>query len=348
MAYPNTVQMVPEKYRKTRFLASCWFYLSQNPDLTFQQYQKTARDKICRESVFDDVKRDMELDRLFNRPEAIRIPGTDFQGKSLLPPPVEPVTAPLPNPVLASAILNGLKNTGDQPKRDKEPDRKTVTHERRFSAEVWLRENPFAGFAQFKEHHMEPDFDKAWYDAAKRRLAPPPPPPDSVSFPQSQTKEDPLQMATDKKNKKIFTGDAAKIREYLSKLPKSKLEGLSSTQYSKDTGHKIGSPASFYVEKKKILVPGYQKARVARENIPREPKSPVAIRRDAPKPVQAQVTGNLFITLAEIPLSELKCPPSELKTIVSNLVRALHPRGHEARILFLTDPPILEVRVPFE
>ena len=152
MGKANGVDMVPEKYRKTRFIASCWFYLAQNLDLTYPEYVKKSGDKQCRESVFDDTKRSMELDRLWNRPEAVK-----RSGETALPPAPTPAPPPPkpPNPAMAVALAEGLAKAAPQPPKG------PVSPERRALAEDWIRENPAASFVQFKEHHVEVDLDRA-------------------------------------------------------------------------------------------------------------------------------------------------------------------------------------------
>jgi hypothetical protein len=314
MAQANGVHMVPERYRKTRFTAGCWFYLSQNSQLTFEEYKRASKDNVCRESVFDDVKKSMEMDRLFKNADAVHPPEAPE-------PPSRPHPAPPPhppNPAMKEALAAGLAAAGKQPPKG------PVTVERRAAAETWIRDHLDEGIAQFKGQFPELELDRAWFDKIRKKALEPAPQPQET---------EPMPTATKQKYQRANTGEAGRIRDYLAKLPRAKLEEMTGKQYEKASGHKLKAPAQFYAEKKKLMDPSYASARSKREPT-----------RRGPAPV---VRGTMFETLAEIPLADLKCPLKELREIVLTLVKALHPRGAEAKVMILSEPPIMEIRVPY-
>lgn len=308
MAQANGVHMVPERYRKTRFTASCWFYLSQNPRLTFGEYQRAAKDRVCRESVFDDVKKSMEMDRMFNSPDAVRIP----EPSEAPPRSHPPQPPPPPNPAMKEALTAGLAASGRQSAKG------PITIERRAAAETWIREHLDEGFAQFKGQNSEPELDKAWFDKIRKKCLEPAPP----------TPEPSMPTATKKKNK---TGDAQRMREYFQKISREKLEAMSGKEYSVASGHRPKSPSVFYNEKRKFLEGGKMKA------------GKRVVQRTAP----AMATGNLFQTIAELPVDEFKCAAAELRVIALAIVKAIHPLGEEAKIMILSEPRVMEIRIPY-
>lgn len=288
----------------------------------------------------------MELDRLWNRPEAVQAPnGSNPILSTPQPPPSPP---PPPHPGLGAAILNGLKHSGEQPKRNPELERKPVTPEIRHYAELWIRQNTDAGYAQFKEHHTEAGFDKSWFDAIHRKIHS-----ESLPPPQKEIEQVPTKTAQPKKNQggKAFNGDAAKVREYLSTLSLSKLEAINLKEYLKESGHKLGNSATFYTAKKNVLNPNSAKSHKVKKSHHKIKNSESAFVSIGNPQSNGHVTakpGTLFVTLAELPIADFKCTSADLRAIAERLVKAIHPRGAEAKIYVLSDPAVLEVRVPYQ
>lgn len=151
-----------------------------------------------------------------------------------------------------------------------------------------------------------------------------PEPKDTPTMPRPYTKKT--------KNSRL-NGDSKRVREYLKNLPKDKLANMTEAEYQTLSGHKLKSKTIFYVERKRLLDGGYASARSAR----------LPTQRGQPSPP----IGTRFTALAEIPLDKFKGSHAEVKEVVLTLVKALHPRGTEAKVVFLSDPPAMEVRVPF-
>ncbi len=319
MAQTNSVHLVPERYRKTRFTASCWFYLSQNPQLTFSEYQRQAKDKVCRESIFDDVKKGMEMDRIFGNKDAVRFPEATEA-------PPRPHPAPLPPPpnlALKEALTAGLAASGKQSTRG------PLTIERRTAAETWIKEHLDEGFAQFKGAYSDPELDKAWFDKIRKKALEP------ASLPE-ETKTMPTIAA--KKRGKVPGPDTERVRAYLRTLSREKLETMTHGKYMEANRHKGMNGPVFYNEKRKILDALLGKVKAPKAEKPKKEKTSKEI---APKP------GTMFITLGELPCHEFKCAPKDLREIALAVVKLIHPRGHEAKVVILSEPHVMEIRVPY-
>lgn len=309
----NTVHMVPEKYRKTRFTASCWFYLAKNARLTFKEYQREAKDRVCREDVFDQVKKDMELDRLFKKEEAVYPPDPEEKAPPPPPPPPPPPRPPA-NPVISQALAAGLGQSGEQ------VSTAPVTPERRLSAEAWVRERVAQGFAAFKLAHPEKELDKAWFDAARRKQASTPP------------KEIPMAKQSPGSGPPAGA-DLVKLRAYLKTLSPENLINLTHKQYVKKSGHSSMKASQFNTEK-------FRQKRTL-QGLPQ-----VKHRKSNKGSASTPPAGNTVRILADIPLSKYdgKIPPAVLKEVVLDVVKQILG-GETIKVVHLTDPPSLEVRI---
>lgn len=318
MAQANGVHMVAEKYRKTRFMASCWFYLSQNSQLSFKDYQRLSKDMVCRESIFDDVKKNMEMDRIFGNADAVHPPETAAAPEKQHPPQPPPP----PNPAMKEALAKGLAQSGQQSAKG------PITIERRALAEDWIRGHLDEGFAQFKSQHQEPELDKAWFDKIRKKALEPAPTQESQ----------PMPTIAAKKRGKAPGPDTERLRAYLRTLSRERLETMTHGKYMEANRHKGMNGPIFYNEKKKILDALLGKVKTPKAAKPKKEK---AAKQIGPKP------GTMFVTLAEIPYDEFKCTPGALRDIALAVVKAVHPRGAEAKVVILSEPRNMEIRVPY-
>lgn len=318
MANNTALHLVPEKYQKTRFTANCWFYLSKNPRLSFVEYQKVSKDWTCRKNVFEDVKKEMALERLFKNPEAM-----EEQPRQHPPPPPPP-----PNTTMQEAFAKGLARNGQQTRHG------PVTVERRAEAEKWIGKNLDHGFAQFKRAHPEPELDKAWFDKVRKKFLHPSP----------SALED-IMPEKKRASGRQASPDLLRLRNYMGSLSPERLRGLTYTAYVEKTGHRSMKSTVFNWEKNRKIQLLDGKKKVSRRKKSGLPAKAGGRKGKAPASTPAP-SGPLFSILAEIEISGFKCESKALRLFAEQLVKQIHPKGESARIVMLTDPPTMEIRLP--
>lgn len=333
----TTKSVVPEKYNVTRFKADCWFHIANHYRkngtwLSFKDYQKVG-DKTCKENVFTQVRDEMRLDITFNRPEAVKAPDE-------APPKSEPKPAPPPEKptAIANALINGLTQSAKESARER--SKGPVTAMRRLEAEQWILAHLDSGYASFKLEFQEPELDNAWWTKIRNGLLHPPEKENRLSLPTFESLTfDPRMQA-----------DTRKVVKYLLTLNPDKIEGLTASAYMEKTRHKILQnnivSAKRYVHALMDNTSRRLKGGGAQTAAPKVVASPTAAPKE--KKAKKQTTaGNVWITVAEIDLAAYStCGNKALRDFALELVKGLHPRGEEAKVVILAEPPIMEVRVP--
>lgn len=327
----NRSGVIPEKYRSTRYKADCWYHLADYYNktglwLAFEDYKKRG-DKTCKPGVFEDVRAEMKLDVVFKKPEAPRGP-IDPDGyarpKETHGTPASEVYHATAGAPIASALAGGL----DRAAKDKPKRTGPVTVERRAEAERWLREHLDSGYAPFKLEFQEPDFDNAWWQKTRNRFLQPQPQENSMASP-----------VTARKYGKPPSKDSVRIQEYLRSLSPDRLAGITFSTYLEKTGHRGAKATIFNSVKSRLrhgIAAGAKPASAA-----------AAIKPTRPKKSPPPAAGTRFDTLAEIELSAFStCATKDLRAFAMELVKAIHPRGAEAKVVILAEPPLMEIRVP--
>lgn len=307
------MRTIPEKYTGTRFKADCWHHLANHYRkkgewLTYAQYQKYG-DSDCREGVFRDVLKSMQLDVAMGSKDAPEGPKNEEpqDAQQTEETPAHGVT------VMQNAFE---KATGKSTQTSVTP---ASAIEMRTEAEDVIRKDPTISYSDFKRLFPHPSLDYSYWHKMKN------------IFMESFLMKKP--EATKQRGLPV-SNDGRKIREYLESLSPATFAEMTYKVYVSKTGHKTAKFGQFNNERmriKKLTSQG----------------SPVkASTKKSPLPLNP-VSGKRFDTIAEISLADYpKIEPKALVAIATEMTKKLHPRGDEAKIVMLAEPPSIEIRIP--
>lgn len=206
------------------------------------------------------------------------------------------------------------------------PRTESASPERRAESTGWIYENPTAGYSDFKIAFPERELDSAWFFAQKRKIGVVP-----ASIPASPHQQEISKMTNAPSHRNSgMNENANKVRDYLQKLPKDKINAMIYTEYVKQTGHACKN-YTFSNVKRALL-----------KDASKREKQTIAS-----KVMGGPFRGTLIEVVARVELKDFDgVPVGKMKEFALELVKQMHPQGGGASIIVLAEPMALEIRVP--
>lgn len=318
--------VIPEKFNRNQYWATCYFYLNKNPELTvngLRQIGSKNKDHLaqtCRESVFEDVKREMQLDRVLNGSKELEIDSA-----------LENAAAEEGKPRALAVALNGagLHKPPAEPRPNNEQFREHVKD--------WIAANLEAGYSEFKAVFPENFINLSFYEARKREIK-------GKELAQKIALEGVDNMAKDgKRDARLgrinMNTDTGKVKAYLLSVPPSIRADMNPKEYAHKTGHKITDStfhnAKFQLKKTHGNAPAQAQ--------PSFTPPPASFAAPAPSSNGAHIGGQTMRVMAEINLAPYGHQSALVKKIALDVAKAL--MGDGVRVVMLADPPLLEIRL---
>lgn len=363
---PRMPRFVPEKYDKNQFTATAWYHIDRHyrhkgEHLTYEKFRQLQDPlaKQCHQHVFEDVLRGYQLD-LVLAPEPPA------------PPPIRIIDEDQPTlkQNLGDALIDGLKKqhmaqTNQAPAA---PKREPITAARRHEAAKWIEAHLNEGFAGFKAVFEDPELDFAWFtktrgEALRKEQEQPstvtPAPTESTQ----PLENSPMAMSVaDMKFDPRVKPPVIQACKYLLTLGTiDRIRGMTHSVFAEKSKqkceyHQFNKARDLVIrylqgaKDKRFTTNGHTAPAPAKADAPAvaTAAAPAAVLTRAPRASKAHnpyAGRTALVTLASISTAPVQSvEPSKLRSFVLDLLKQIKPEDTAPEIVFMTDPPTMEIR----